>query len=283
MATSDSLEPRKRPTLAFIGAGNMASSIFGGLVNNGWPAEQIIAAEPTRDKLDEAAEKYGVRTTIDNIEAVATADFVVIAVKPQILQQVLEPLAPALQESKPVLISVAAGISEECLNQWSGGNLPIVRCMPNTPALMQQGASGLYANALVSGQQKQLTTDIMNAVGISLWVDREEDIDNVIALSGSGPAYFFLMMEAMIDAGEKMGVPRETASQLVAQTALGAALMVKESNVDAAELKRRVMSPKGTTEQAIFTFEDGDLRGLVEKAMTNCRNRAKEMTKEFAS
>ncbi|MCL6268458.1 pyrroline-5-carboxylate reductase [Sansalvadorimonas sp. 2012CJ34-2] len=271
------------PTLAFIGAGNMASSIFGGLVSNGWPADKIIAAEPAREKLDEAEQKFGIRTTTDNAEAISEADFVVIAVKPQIMQQVLKPLAPALQERKPVLISVAAGISEQSLSEWSGGNLPIVRCMPNTPALMQQGASGLYANAHVSEEQKKLTTDIMNAVGISLWVEREEDIDNVIALSGSGPAYFFLMMEAMIDAGEKMGVPRETASQLVAQTALGAAMMVKETGVDAGELKRRVMSPKGTTEQAIFTFEDGGLRELVEKAMANCHKRAQEMTKEFTS
>ncbi|WP_281645303.1 pyrroline-5-carboxylate reductase [Parendozoicomonas sp. Alg238-R29] len=271
------------PTLAFIGAGNMAASIIGGLIKNGWPAQSILASEPAEAKLKQLNSEFGIQTTSDNGHAVTTADVVVMAVKPQIMQKVLEPLAESFQKSRPLLVSVAAGVPESSLNSWAGGNLAIVRCMPNTPALMQLGASGLYANKLVTAEQKELTEQVMNAVGISLWVDTEEGIDDVIALSGSGPAYFFLMMESMIEAGEKLGVPRETAARLVSQTALGAAMMAKESDVDVAELRRRVTSPGGTTEQAILTFEKGGMRELVDNAMTACKGRAQEMAELFST
>ena len=270
------------PTLAFIGAGNMAGSIIGGLVKNGWPAACIIASEPSEERLQQLSGEFGIQTTSDNHRAALEADIVVLAVKPQIMQVVIEPLEESFQKSRPLIVSVAAGIPEASLNTWAGGNMPIVRCMPNTPALMQKGASGLYANPLVSDEQKKLTEKVMNAVGISLWVDTEEGIDDVIALSGSGPAYFFLMMESMIEAGEKLGVDRETATRLVTQTALGAAMMARESDVDVAELRRRVTSPGGTTEQAILTFEKGGMRALVDDAMTACKGRAQEMAKEFS-
>ena len=269
-------------TLTFIGAGNMASSIIGGQIKNGWSPEHIIAAEPDRAKLQLLSQSLGIRTTTDNTEAVSKADIVVLAVKPQLMQTVVEPLAASFQQQKPLIVSVAAGIPETSLNQWAGGNMPIVRCMPNTPALLQQGASGLFANDDVNQQQKQLTEQIMGAVGICLWVDSEEGIDDVTALSGSGPAYFFLMMEAMIAAGEKMGVAKEAATRLATQTALGAALMAKDSNVDVAELRRRVTSPGGTTEQAILTFERGGMLELVEDAMEACKHRAREMAAEFS-
>ena len=152
------------PTLAFIGAGNMAGSIIGGLVQNGWPAKQIIASEPSVEKLQQLADSFGIRTTSDNALAVADADVVVLAVKPQIMQTVVEPLAETFQQFKPLLVSVAAGIPEASLNQWAGGHMAIVRCMPNTPALMQLGASGLFANNKVTSEQKSLTEQIMNAV-----------------------------------------------------------------------------------------------------------------------
>ena len=170
------------PVLSFIGAGNMAGSIIGGLVNNGWPVGQIIAAEPSVEKLQQLSDSLRIRTTSDNNEAVAQADVVVLAVKPQVMQAVVEPMAATLQSKKPLLVSVAAGITESSLNRWGGGNLAIVRCMPNTPALMQLGASGLYANAQTSPEQKALAEQVTNAVGISLWVDTEEGIDDVIAL-----------------------------------------------------------------------------------------------------
>ncbi|MTI14966.1 pyrroline-5-carboxylate reductase [Sansalvadorimonas verongulae] len=271
------------PTLAFIGAGNMAGSIIGGLVKNGWPATNIIASEPSPEKIQQLSEELGIQTTSDNDHAVLNADIVILAVKPQIMQVVVEPLAASFQKSRPLLVSVAAGIPEASLNEWAGGDMPVVRCMPNTPALMQLGVSGLYANSQVTDEQKALTEKVMNAVGITLWVDTEEGIDDVIAVAGSAPAYFFLLMESIIEAGEKMGVDKETATRMVTQTALGAAAMAKESDVDVAELRRRVTSPGGTTEQAILTFEKGGMRTLVDDAMSACKKRAKMMAEEYSA
>ncbi len=269
-------------TLAFIGAGNMAGSIMHGLIASGWPAARIIASEPTNDKLDSLSKTLGIQTTNNNAEAIAKADVVIVAVKPQVMQSVLEPLAADFQRHQPLLISVAAGITEQALNRWVGGNIAIVRCMPNTPSLMQQGACGLYGNGQVSTEQKALTEQIMNTVGLSLWVDTEGGIDDVTALSGSGPAYFFLMMEAMIEAGMKLGVSRDIATQLVIQTALGAATMAKHSDVDVAELRRRVTSPGGTTEQALLAFENGGLRDLVETAMQACKAQAETLADQLS-
>ena len=268
-------------TLAFIGAGNMAGSIIHGLVESGWPAQNIIASEPDNNKLSVLATTLGIQTTNDNAEAIAKADLVILAVKPQIMQTVLAPLATMFQKHKPLIISIAAGISEQAINRWLGGDMAIVRCMPNTPALLQQGASGLYANPLVSPDQKALAEQVMNTVGLSLWVNTEEGIDDVTALSGSAPAYFFLMMEAMIATGEKFGVSREVATQLVTQTALGAAMMAKTSTVDIAELRRQVTSPGGTTEQAIIAFEQGGLMTLVDTAMTACKEQAKQLAAQL--
>lgn len=268
-------------TLAFIGAGNMAGSIIHGLVESGWPAQSIIASEPDNNKLSVLATTLGIQTTNDNAEAIAKADLVMLAVKPQIMQTVLAPLAPMCQKHKPLIISIAAGISEQAINRWLGGDMAIVRCMPNTPALLQQGASGLYANPLVSADQKALAEQVMNTVGLSLWVNTEEGIDDVTALSGSAPAYFFLMMEAMIATGEKFGVSKEVATQLVTQTALGAAMMAKTSTVDIAELRRQVTSPGGTTEQAIIAFEQGGLMALVDAAMTACKEQAKQLAAQL--
>ena len=268
-------------TLAFIGAGNMAGSIIHGLVESGWPAQNIIASEPDNNKLSVLATTLGIQTTNDNAEAIAKADLVILAVKPQIMQTVLAPLAPMFQKFKPLIISIAAGISEQAINRWLGGDMAIVRCMPNTPALLQQGASGLYANPLVSPDQKALAEQVMNTVGLSLWVNTEEGIDDVTALSGSAPAYFFLMMEAMIATGEKFGVSKEVATQLVTQTALGAAMMAKTSTIDIAELRRQVTSPGGTTEQAIIAFEQGGLMTLVDTAMTACKEQAKQLAAQL--
>ncbi len=179
------------------------------------------------------------------------------------------------------MISIAAGISCASLAEWLGDG-PLVRCMPNTPSLRRQGVSGLYANALVSDTQKQQTEDILNAVGISLWLEQESQIDAVTAVSGSGPAYFFYLMEAMIAAGQQLGLPRETAERLTLFTALGAADMAVHSDVDVAELRRRVTSPGGTTEQAINSFAADGLPAMVERAMQACARRADELSKELA-
>jgi len=267
--------------LAFIGAGNMASSIIGGLVNKGYSARSIIASDPHEGTLERLKAIAPVRTTSDNQKAIADADVVILAVKPQVMKDVLVPIAASLREKRPLIISIAAGIEIGSIEKWLGAQLPIVRCMPNTPALVQTGATGLFANAAVSAEQRALADNILRAVGIALWVGSEAEIDAVTAVSGSGPAYFFMVMEAMQAAGEKLGLTPDVAKQLTLQTALGAAQMAIASDVDTAELRRRVTSPNGTTERAIAAFEAGGLRELFDKGMTDCRDRSIELAREL--
>lgn len=270
--------------LAFIGAGNMASSIIGGLTAKNISPRHIIASDPHRESLERLRQAVPVRITDDNLQAVADADVVVLAVKPQQMQAVLEPLAAELRARRPLLISIAAGIEIRSIAHWLGDDtLPIVRCMPNTPALVQSGATGLYANAAVSAAQRQSADSILRAVGIALWVEEESQLDAVTAISGSGPAYFFLVMEAMQATGEKLGLAPEVALQLTLQTALGAAQMAIASDVGPAELRRRVTSPNGTTERAIAALEAGGLRPLFEQALTDCRDRSVELARELGA
>jgi pyrroline-5-carboxylate reductase len=269
------------PQLAFIGGGNMASALIGGLVTKGFTAQQIIASDVMPEMLERLKAVAPVRTTIDNKIAIAAADVVVLAVKPQVMKQVLVPLAASLQKRRPLIISIAAGIEIRSIEQWLGAALPIVRCMPNTPALVQLGATGLYANAAVSVAQRELAENILRAVGIAMWMDNESQLDAVTAVSGSGPAYFFMVMEAMQAAGEQLGLSAEVAKTLTLQTALGAARMALDSDVDVGELRRRVTSPKGTTERAIASFEQDDLRGLFLRALTACRDRSQALAVEL--
>lgn len=271
------------PQLAFIGAGNMAQALIGGLVKQSFTADRIVASDPMPAMLDKLRSIAPVQTTADNIAAVENADVIVLAVKPQMMKQVLQPLAGIVQQRKPLIISIAAGIEIASIARWLGGDLPIVRCMPNTPALVQLGATGLFANAKVSAEQKQLADSILRAVGIALWVDSEAQLDAVTAVSGSGPAYFFLVMEAMQAAGEKLGLSRDVSAQLTLQTALGAARMAIDSDVDVVELRRRVTSPNGTTERAIVSFENDNLRGVFERALTACDARSRELAKELGA
>ncbi|WP_419832692.1 pyrroline-5-carboxylate reductase [Endozoicomonas atrinae] len=263
-------------TIAFIGAGNMASSIIGGLINNGWPTYQLIATARTKETLSDIREKFNIETTVDNHQAVSKADVIMLCVKPQVMKAVLTDLSSSIKPDA-LIISVAAGITMESLQNWGGDHLSIVRSMPNTPSLLQCGASGLFANNNVSPAQKVLTDNIFNAIGIAKWVDQESLIDAVIAVSGSGPAYYFLLMEIMEQVGTHLGLDAETSRQLTLQTALGAARMATESDVDAAELRRRITSPNGTTEQAIKTFQEQGLPELVEKAMKAAVNRSIEL------
>lgn len=270
----------QHPTLAFIGAGNMARAIIGGLVSNGFPAEKIRASSPTVSRLADLASQ-GLFVTADNNEAMQSADIVVLAVKPQMFKAVLQPLATAAAENKPLFISVAAGITSNSINQWLGGNQAIVRCMPNTPALVKMGANGLYANAQVSQAQRDQAENVLSATGLTLWVEQEDQLHAVTAVSGSGPAYYFLFMEAMITAAQKQGLTKEVATQLTLQTARGAAEMALLSDVDPAELRRRVCSPNGTTEQAILSFQANHLDTLVDNAMQACATRSTEMANEL--
>lgn len=262
--------------VAFIGAGNMAGAIIKGLLGNGMPASKIIAAAPSDTHLKDLRDHFGVVTTHDNIEAVESADIVVLGVKPQIMQTTCEALASKISDSSLVM-SLAAGITCEKLAKWLAFDGAIVRCMPNTPSRVKQGASGLYATETVTEQQKESAETLMTAVGICQWVENESLIDSVTAVSGSGPAYFFLFMEAMVEAACAQGLEKSVATKLAIQTALGAATLAQHSEQDLATLRQDVSSPNGTTERAIQSFENNNLRALVREAMDACATRAKEL------
>ena len=268
---------QKPTTITFIGAGNMARSLIIGLLQD--KANVLLrVADPDPQQLDAIRQHWpDVQATQDNAEALQGADVVVLAVKPQVMREVLEPLADLAQRNRPLVISIAAGIREAALNQWLGGNLPIVRCMPNTPALVQTGATGLVANAQVSQAQRNLAESILRAVGITVWFAEEASIDSVTAVSGSGPAYFFLVMEAMQAAAQNLGMSAEDAQLLVVQTALGAARLALESGEPAAELRRKVTSKGGTTEAALKVLNDGGLPALFEQALQAAAKRSREL------
>ena len=269
-----------QPTIGFIGAGNMAASLIGGLVARGFAPQQLCAADPNATNLQALAAQHGIHACTSNAEVAQRADILVLAVKPQVMKAVLADLAPSVQ-NKHLILSIAAGISMASMEQWLGGAPAVVRCMPNTPALVQQGASGLVANAQVNAAQREQAEAILKAVGIALWLDDEAQIDAVTAVSGSGPAYFFLLMEAMIAAGEKLGLSTETSRALTLQTALGAAQMACSSEFDPAELRRRVTSPGGTTERAIAHFEQQNLRNIVEGALQAASARSLELSQQL--
>lgn len=267
--------------VSFIGAGNMASAIIEGLLEKGLSADAITASDPSQEKLDGMKARLGINVTTDNGAAIAGADVVVMSVKPQVLAQVLSSLTAQLIAQQPVLVSIAAGIEMSSLEAWVGAPLPIVRCMPNTPAQVLEGASGLYANTQVSATQKDVVEGLFAAIGYATWVADESLIHAVTALSGSGPAYIFLMIAEMAASGEKLGLDADAAKRLAAQTVLGAAKMVLQSDLPAQQLKKNVMSPGGTTERAIGVFEadgsDASLGALVDRAMTAAAQRSEEM------
>ena len=266
-------------TIGFIGAGNMANSLIRGLLAKGKPAGSIWATDIDESKLRQLEEECGIKPASSS-EIAVNADVIVLAVKPQVMAAACQTLAASLEQRSPLLISIAAGITSSHLQQWLDRECAVVRCMPNTPALVGRGASGLYANTMVSDDQKCLAEEIIAAVGYCAWVDKESDIDAVTAVSGSGPAYFFLFMEAMQNTAREMGLSEELARNLTYQTAAGAADLAIQSEDDIAELRRKVTSPGGTTEQAINQFEEGGLRELVEKALQSARSRSIELAQE---
>lgn len=268
--------------LAFIGAGNMANAIIGGLRQQGLAADLIYASNPDTQLLTELQHAYGIHTGTSNVEMARQAEIWVLAVKPQILRQVCQEIGTLAREQRPLIISIAAGVTLEMLGDWLGAqDLPLIRCMPNTPALVGAGASGLYANAQVNAEEKASAQALMQAVGISLWVEEESLIDAVTGISGSGPAYFFLTMEALAAAGEAQGLSAEVARQLSLQTALGAARMACENTVDVAELRRRVTSPKGTTERAVQSLEAAGIRQMYQAAVQAAVARSQTLVQEL--
>jgi len=242
-------------TIGFIGAGNMARSLAGGLLANGWARADLVVSDPDPQQRQAIETTLGLRTYASNSDCAAHAQVLVLAVKPQVLKSVARDLAASVQAKKPLVISIAAGVRTEAIERWLGGGLAVVRAMPNTPALVGSGASGLYANARVGPEQRDLAEALLRAVGVAVWLDREDLLDAVTAVSGSGPAYFFLFIEALEAAAMHAGLDRATARLLTLQTAYGAAKMALESGEEPAQLRRRVTSPGGTTEQAIKVME----------------------------
>lgn len=270
--------------ISFIGGGNMARSLIGGLLKNGWSATDLTISDPNQENLSLLLElDQNLNVTDDNGEAAETGDLVVFAIKPQIFPEVLEPLQKPLQTFQPLLLSIAAGIPIRSLDTWSGGGLAIVRCMPNTPALVESGAAGLYANDQVSKKQKELAESLLRAVGIVVWLENESQIDVVTALSGSGPAYHFLVMEAMQAAAEEMGLPREIAKVLSLQTAYGASKLALDSDVSFKTLRQRVTSKGGTTAAALNRFSDLNLREMFADAMQAAAKRSNELSQQIGS
>ena len=267
--------------LAFIGGGNMARSLIGGLIANGMSAENIHVADMQTATLETLTNRYPVTTFNSNQQAIEGVDVVILAVKPQQLQDVVRELSADWQAHQ-LMISIAAGIRIEDINRWLGkSQSSIVRAMPNTPALVEAGATALFANEHVTHQQHELAESILRACGLAIWLQDEKHMDAVTALSGSGPAYFFLVMEAMEKAAIELGLPQETARLLCLETAFGAAKMALESGESASTLRKQVTSPGGTTERAIHELEDGGLHGLFENALVAAALRARELANEL--
>lgn len=263
--------------LAFIGGGNMARSLIGGLVADGFDPSQIRVSDPVSEVRSQLSGRFGVQTFADNSSAVSDADIVVLAVKPQQVQGVVHELSAEWQSSQ-LLLSIAAGIRLDDIARWLAiEKAAIVRAMPNTPSLVQAGATALYANDSVSRPQHELAESILRSVGITLWLDDEKQMAAVTAVSGSGPAYYFLVMEAMQKAAEELGLPAKTARLLVLETAFGAAKMALESGDEPAQLRQNVTSPGGTTERAIHELQDGGLEAVFENAMVAAALRAREL------
>ena len=267
-------------TIAFIGAGNMAGSLIRGLKTSGTPAGHIVAADPAQAQLNALA-NLGIKTTTDNAVAVDTADIVVLAIKPQITGSVLQQLPPLKRHQ--LVISIVAGIDMRSLQDWLPNEQPIVRCMPNTPALLGAGITGLFANSSVNDAQRQEAQDILNGVGSSVWVAEETQLDAVTAVSGSGPAYYFLLMESMVASARALGLDADTSRKLVAETARGAALMACEPDADPATLRRNVTSPGGTTEAALNVMQEQGLPTTVDNALKAAKDRAEALALEFGS
>ena len=269
--------------LAFIGGGNMAAALIGGLIKRGLPAGNVVVADPSPDQLQRLTAQFRIRTAADNALAVSGAEVVVLAVKPQQMRAVAAGLAAHLGGQPPLVISVAAGIPHAALARWFGPRVAVVRTMPNRPALNGFGATGLYAPPSVGAAQRALAESIMAAVSATVWVEHESQMDTVTALSGSGPAYFFLFMEALEAAAHERGLPDEVAHRLTLETAYGAAQMARQSTESLATLREQVTSKGGTTAAALEVLDAAGLRAIVAHAVAAADRRSAELAAEYGS
>ena len=269
-----------KTVIGFIGAGNMAYALIKGLLNNGFDANQINISDPNEELLLNRESELKVTTYSDNASLLSNSDVIFFAVKPQVLSNVCLELK-GIVKSKHLFVSIVAGIRSSDINRWLGGNFSLIRTMPNTPALFQSGVTGLFANELVDNEQKSLVSSILSSVGECFWVNEEKLIDAITAISGSGPAYFFLLMESMKQAGMALGLDEETANSLSIQTAYGASLMANKTGKDSRTLRAEVTSPNGTTQSAIESFQDQNFEGIVANATRAAYDRARELSNEL--
>jgi pyrroline-5-carboxylate reductase len=268
-------------TAAFIGGGNMGGALIRGLIARGLPAQKISVGEAHQPRRIQLADELGVHVTADNREAVDGADVVVLAVKPQDMAGTVQPLADVFARRPPLVVSIAAGIRVSDIEGWCGPGVPVVRAMPNRPALNSAGATAMYAPQVMRDDLRGLAAQVLGAVGITVWVKEEAHIDVVTALSGSGPAYFFLLAELMTDAAVNLGLDRPSALELAIQTLYGSGLMARASDGDLARLRAEVTSKGGTTEAAVRAFDGANLRGIVAAAVTAAADRGREMAQVF--
>jgi len=266
--------------LTVLGAGNMGRALIGGLLRHGLRPEQITVGESREPARATLSREFGIAATADNAAAISNADVVVLAVKPHDAASVLAPLAPQLQRRRAVVLSVAAGIRTRAMQGWCGAGVPVIRAMPNRPALVGAGATGLFAPAEVDPAHRALAAQIMQSVGEVVWVATEEALDAVTALSGSGPAYFFLLAEAMARAGVELGLPTDTARRLSIATLHGAGLLAQSSDGDLARLRAEVTSKGGTTEAALRTLQDAGFDELVGRAVEAAARRSRELAEQ---
>lgn len=268
----------KQPKLGFIGAGNLSRSLIGGLIASGFNPDQIWCSNRHKNKLDLLANDYPIHTTLSNPELIQNSDVIILAVKPKDARPLINECKTFIQTRMPLIVSVMASITCDQLERWLDFKTAIVRAIPNTPALLRVGATGLYANLRVSNEQKDLAEMLLRSVGITQWLNHERDLDVVTLLSGCGPAYFLLIMEILQKTAESFGLPASIAASLTLQTAIGASRMALESNVDLAELKKQIATPGGITEKALSVLEDQDLRLLFKNAFQAAKDRLDQIS-----
>lgn len=269
-------------TIGFIGAGNMAYALISGLLNNKIKASDIKLSDIDKRLLSKRSNEFGVEVFTNNTKLAIKCNVIVLAVKPQVLSIVCKALKSKLKH-KPLIISIAAGVKIDDINRWLGGNNCVVRAMPNTPALFGKGATAMFANTVVDSKQKTLSKQIFSAVGSCLWVKNENMLNVVTALSGSGPAYFFLLIESMTNAGIALGLNKTDAQQLSVQTALGASIMASNSSDCAYQLRAKVTSKNGTTQAAIDCLQNQNFEMIITKAMRMAVTRSIEIGSELSN
>jgi len=269
--------------LTVLGAGNMGRALIGGLLRHGMRPEQIAVGESLEAARTTLSRELGIAATTDNAAAIRNANVIVLAVKPQDTGAVLAPLAPQLQQRAPVVLSIAAGVRIEALRAWCGAGVPVIRAMPNRPALVGAAVTGLFAPAEVAPAHRAMAAQIMQSVGEVVWVAREDALDVVTAVSGSGPAYFFLLAEAIAKAGVDLGLPADAAQRLSIATLHGAGLLAHASDGDLARLRAEVTSKGGTTEAALNTLQSGSFNDLIGRAIEAATRRGRELAEQAGS